>query len=141
MDHGITGIDLFGLGVLNNPALFSRHLKLMATMLTDCAKARKTPFHLWMEDMAKKEILKHHITMNIDILDSQYPSLSNVTLKLHGSISEVRCPNGCLYSIRNDHLKAFKQGVAPLCDMCNLKSQNRVGNGRRSLSVPKVFVC
>ncbi len=87
---------MFGLQVLLNPMIYKHHVQLIANMIDKCQKAKGTAFHSFLNAMAEKDVLKIHLTLNIDTLTLQYPLLNGITRKLHGCISMVKCMAGHL---------------------------------------------
>ncbi|KAL9128700.1 MAG: hypothetical protein Q9217_002661 [Psora testacea] len=94
------------------------------------------PFHCLLDELARNGRLLRHYTQNIDCIEHQLSSLSNVTVYLHGRIDQTMCSNcdwrGSLSP------KTFRERDKLECPRCEEMSNQRQISGKRRLGIGKL---
>lgn len=99
-------------------------------------QCQPTPFHQIIDNLASENRLLRHITQNIDCLEPKSPNLNNKTLRLHGQNDQMRCD--ICNRICSFQPLLFLETDLPDCQQCIHRSQVRISNGQRALSIGKL---
>jgi NAD-dependent SIR2 family protein deacetylase len=110
--------------------------------------AEPTTFHHFLRALDTRGVLLRVYTQNIDGLELKaglhtsseiHPEDGPARcIPLHGSLAELRCPGCASIFILEPYYSSLKEGHLPECAQCQAKMNERVQQGKRKTTVPRL---
>lgn len=152
----LKGSDLFDASLFRDPATLRLFLQFIAELKTSIDKAEPSATHHFIKTLNAKGRLLRSYTQNIDGFEERLSLLGSSSedarflvngklkikakeirnVQLHGDIHRLRCTvcfSECPCS--PEHLEMLREGSAPACRECVIRSEDRVARAARSLRV------
>lgn len=128
-----SGSNPFDASVYSSPEATAAFHDIIRELSQRSSVAKPTPFHQFLDRLARSGHLLRHYTQNIDFIERYMFDLRQKTVQLHGRIDEAICQY-CNWSgpLLPDQ---FIGPDAPTCPKCEGVAFERVRNGKRRSGV------
>lgn len=142
-----SGKDLFNAAVYNDDKSTRAFHDMIRGLRCSAAKAKPSPFHMWLSNLVDEGRLLRLYTQNIDGIDTSMPNLQTAvplpekgpwpkTVALHGGLDYMVCVQCKLLSPFQP--SKFVGPVAPECPNCEQRDAYRQATNKRSHGIGRL---